>query len=164
FTRDQDWIIEAGQTETLKLELVLYTGDFNDIEVAHAWETFSGKQGMYSTTELWDIAQEEGRNAVFLKPNEAVDAMTIKEGYAVNVWASEPMMTQPMAFCWDDKGRLWVAENKDYESRGHGFSNVGSSRILILEDTDRDGVADKKKVFMEGLAFPAAIAVGFDGL
>jgi putative membrane-bound dehydrogenase-like protein len=90
--------------------------------------------------------------------------MTIKKGFKVNVWAGEPMMTQPMAFCWDDRGRLWIAENKDYESRGHGFSSAGDSRILILEDTNGDGVADTKKVFLEGLAFPAAIAVGFDGL
>ena len=40
----------------------------------------------------------------------------------------------------------------------------GDSRILILEDTDRDGVADSRKVFLEGIPFPAAIAVGFDGL
>jgi putative membrane-bound dehydrogenase-like protein len=69
-----------------------------------------------------------------------------------------------MAFCWDDRGRLWVAENRDYESRGEGFSNAGNSRILILEDTDRDGVADSRKVFMEGIVFPSAIAVGFDGV
>ena len=69
-----------------------------------------------------------------------------------------------MAFCWDDRGRMWIAENKDYESRGKGFSNAGDSRILILEDTDGDGVADKRKVFMEGIAFPSAIAVGFDGV
>src|SRR5690606_2357784 len=102
--------------------------------------------------------------AAFLTPEEAVAGMTLQEGYQANVWASEPMMTQPMAFCWDDRGRLWVAENRDYESRGRGFSNDGNSRILILEDTDGDGVADSRKVFMEGIAFPAAIAVGFDGL
>ena len=164
YTRDEDWVIENGDTEVLKHQLVVYTGDFNDLNLTENWEAFAGKQGMYSTTELWRIAQEEGRNAVFLNPQQAVDAMTIKPGYTVNVWASEPMMTQPMAFCWDDKGRLWVAENRDYESRGYGFSNVGGSRILILEDTDGDGVADSKKVFVEGLAFPAAIAVGFDGL
>ena len=73
-------------------------------------------------------------------------------------------MTQPMAFCWDDKGRMWIAENRDYESRGSGFSNAGNSRILILEDTNHDGTADTRKVFMEGIAFPAAIAVGFDGV
>ena len=69
-----------------------------------------------------------------------------------------------MAFCWDDRGRLWVAENLDYETRGRGFSNAGNSRILILEDTDRDGVADSRKVFMEGIVFPSALAVGFDGV
>lgn len=73
-------------------------------------------------------------------------------------------MTQPLAFAWDDRGRLWVAENRDYESRGDGFSNSGDSRILILEDTDRDGVADRRTVFLEGIPFPSAIAVGFDGL
>jgi putative membrane-bound dehydrogenase-like protein len=59
---------------------------------------------------------------------------------------------------------MWIAENRDYESRGHGFSKFGDSRILILEDTDRDGVADTKKVFLEGIPFPAGIAVGFDGV
>ena len=164
FTRDGDWIIPEGKTESLKLRLLVYTGEFNDIKLTEDWGKFSGRQGMYGTTELWGLAQEEGRNAKFLTAQEAVDAMTIKPGYQVNVWASEPMMTQPMAFCWDDRGRLWIAENKDYESRGHGFSNSGESRILILEDTDRDGKADKQTVFMEGLAFPAALAVGFDGV
>ncbi len=42
-----------------------------------------------------------------------------------------------MVFCWDDRGRLWVAENRDYESRAKGFSRDGNSRIVILEDTDR---------------------------
>ncbi|WP_194974291.1 PVC-type heme-binding CxxCH protein [Aquiflexum lacus] len=164
FTKDGDWVIEKGKTETIKLQLMVYTGEVNDIKLTEAWGDFSGRKGMYNTTELWGLAQREGRDAKFLNPQEAVEAMTIKPGYQVNVWASEPMMTQPMAFCWDDRGRLWIAENKDYESRGHGFSNSGDSRILILEDTNGDGVADSRKVFMEGLAFPAAIAVGFDGL
>ena len=69
-----------------------------------------------------------------------------------------------MAFCWDDRGRMWIAENRDYESRRSGFSNFGDSRILILEDTNNDGKADDMKVFSEGIPFPAAIAVGFDGL
>ena len=90
--------------------------------------------------------------------------MTTLDGYTVNAWANEPMITQPMAFCWDDRGRLWIAENRDYESRVAGFSNHGDSRILILEDTDHDGVADSRKVFLEGIPLPAAIAVGFGGL
>ncbi|MDA0315846.1 MAG: PmoA family protein [Bacteroidetes bacterium] len=164
FTKDADWKIPLGKIETIKLRLLVYTTEFNDVRLTESWSKFSGKEGMYNTTELWGLAQQEGRNAKFLTAQQAVEAMTVKPGFQTNVWASEPMMTQPMAFCWDDRGRLWIAENKDYESRGYGFSNSGESRILILEDTNGDGMADHKKVFMEGLAFPAAIAVGFDGV
>jgi putative membrane-bound dehydrogenase-like protein len=59
---------------------------------------------------------------------------------------------------------LWIAENRDYESRGSGFSGSGDSRILIIEDTNGDGRADSRKVFAEGIAFPSALAVGFDGV
>ncbi len=164
YTRDTDWNLAAGEKLVLKHRLLFYTDEFEDLALTEAWGEYTGNTGMYNTTALWGIAREEGRKAKFLSPEEAVEEMTVKEGFQVNVFASEPMITQPMAFCWDDKGRLWVAENRDYESRGDGFSNAGDSRILILEDTNGDGQADQKKVFMEGLAFPAALAVGFDGV
>lgn len=159
-TRKGDVSIAQGDTEIIRHQIVVYTGELDDVALTETWSNYSGQ----STYALWQVAQREGREAKFLTPEEAVRSMTLIEGYKANVWASEPMMTQPMAFCWDDQGRMWVAENRDYESRGHGFSNAGDSRILILQDTDRDGIADSRKVFMEGLAFPAAIAVGFDGV
>lgn len=162
--RKGEWHLKKGETEVIKHELVVYTGELNDVEMNKTFGDFSGNKGQYNTAALWEIARKEGREAKFLSAQEAVAAMTIKDGFKVNTWASEPMMTQPMAFCWDDRGRMWIAENRDYESRGKGFSNAGDSRILILEDTDHDGVADSRKVFMEGLAFPSAIAVGFDGV
>ncbi|HEV7350859.1 PVC-type heme-binding CxxCH protein [Telluribacter sp.] len=162
--RKGDWHIKKGETEVIKHQLVVYTGVLNDVELTGIFGEFIGNKGTYNTAALWAIAQKEGREAKFLNAQEAVAAMTVKDGYQVNVWASEPMMTQPMAFCWDDRGRLWIAENKDYESRGKGFSNAGDSRILILEDTNGDGTADSRKVFLEGIAFPAALAVGFDGV
>ncbi|MFC5409345.1 PVC-type heme-binding CxxCH protein [Larkinella bovis] len=159
--RNGDWKIEKGDTEIIRHQLVVYTGELNDVKLTQTWSEFSGQN---STASLWNIAQKEGLEAKFLTPDEAVKSMTIKDGYQVNVWASEPMITQPMAFCWDDRGRLWVAENRDYESRGYGFSKAGNSRILILEDTNHDGVADSQKVFLDSIPFPAAMAVGFDGL
>ena len=159
-SRVADWTIAKGETEVLRHQLVVYTGTLDDVEMTAAWGEFSGNQ---STSALWTIAQREGRAAKFLTPDQAVAEMTLVDGYHVNAWAAEPMVVQPMAFCWDDRGRLWVAENRDYESRVGGFSNAGTSRILILEDTDHDGVADSRKVFMEGIVFPSAIAVGFDG-
>jgi len=160
-SRTGDWTIPKGGMEIIRHQLVVYTGELDDVALTETWSRFSGQNSTYA---LWQVAQQEGREAKFLTPEEAVKSMTLIDGYKANVWASEPMMTQPMAFCWDNRGRMWIAENRDYESRGHGFSNAGDSRILILEDTNRDGVADTRKVFMEGLAFPAAIAVGFDGI
>jgi putative membrane-bound dehydrogenase-like protein len=163
-TRTAARTIARGQTEVIRHQLIVHTGALKDVEMTAAWEAFTGNGSTYSTSALWAIAQKEGREAVFLTPEAAVAKMTTLDGYRVNAWASEPMIAQPMAFCWDDRGRLWVAENRDYESRGTGFSSAGTSRILILEDTDRDGAADKRTVFMEGIVFPAAIAVGFDGV
>jgi putative membrane-bound dehydrogenase-like protein len=160
-SRDADWTIARGRAEVVRHQFVVYTGTLNDVEMTNAWAEFSGSS---STSALWSIAQKEGRDATFLTAEQAVAQMTAKEGYTVNAWAAEPLVAQPMAFCWDDRGRLWVAENLDYESRDEGFSNAGNSRILILEDTDRDGVADSRKVFMEGIVFPSALAVGFDGV
>ena len=143
---------------------VVYTGTLNDVELTNALSDYGGNRSTYATQALWGIAQREGRAEKFLTPEQAASAMTMVPGYAVTAWAGEPMIQQPMAFCWDDRGRLWVAENLDYETRGRGFSKAGTSRILILEDTNRDGVADSRKVFMEGIVFPSALAVGFDGV
>ncbi len=162
--RGGDWKIAKGATEIIKHQLVVYTGELNDLKLTETWKQYVGNEKMYATAGLWQIARDEGRKAKFLTGEQAVEEMTIKEGYKVNAWATEPMLTQPMAFCWDDKGRIWIAENRDYESRRTGFSASGDSRILILEDTDGDGKADSRKVFAEGIPFPSAIAVGFDGV
>jgi putative membrane-bound dehydrogenase-like protein len=163
-SRMGDWHIKKGEIKTIQHQIVAYSGKLNPVKMNDLWGDYVGDKGMYNTASLWNIARQEGRDAKLLNPQEAVEAMTIKEGYKVNAYASEPMITQPMAFCWDDRGRMWIAENRDYENRQNGFSNSGDSRILILEDTDRDGVVDTRKVFLEGIPFPSAIAVGHDGL
>lgn len=159
-----DWHIKAGETEIIRHQIIAYTGKLDDLALTQIWNEYIGSNSLYSIASLWDIAQEEGRTAKFLSPKEAVESMTLMDGYKASAWAGEPMVTQPIAFCWDDRGRLWVAENRDYESRGDGFSNSGDSRIVILEDTNHDGFADSRKIFLEGIPFPSAIAVGFDGL
>ena len=163
-SRSGDWTIKQGNTEVIRHQFIVYTGTLNDVALTSAWSEFSGNRSTYSTSALWGIAQREGRDARFLTADQAVAEMSVVDGYRVNAWAAEPMIAQPMAFCWDDRGRLWVAENRDYESRNDGFSNAGNSRIVILEDTDHDGVAETRKVFLDGIVFPSALAVGFDGV
>jgi putative membrane-bound dehydrogenase-like protein len=158
------WTIKKGNTEIVRYQFLIYNGALNDVAMDAAWAEYTGNRSAYATSALWTVAQREGRQAKFLTADEAVAEMSLVDGYRVNAWAAEPMIVQPMAFCWDDRGRLWVAENRDYESRVQGFSAAGNSRIVILEDTNHDGIADTRKVFMDGIVFPSALAVGFGGV
>ncbi len=107
--------------------------------------------------------QHKDSDAPFLKPAEAVAKMSIPDGFEVSVFASEPDIAEPIAFCFDDRGRMWVAENFNYQTRRqHTDDQV--SRIQILEDTDGDGVFDKKKTFTDKLTFTSGLACGFGGV
>ena len=112
------------------------------------------------------LPQKEHRisNAPFLNPAEAVSKMGVPEGFKVSVFAAEPDIAEPIAFCFDDRGRLWVAENFNYQTRGKHKQNQQISRIQILEDTDGDGVFDKKKTFTDKLTFTSGLACGFGGV
>jgi putative membrane-bound dehydrogenase-like protein len=155
------WKIARGKSTSFRHQLVVHTGALDDNKVTDWWSAYSGQA---RDNVMWTLAREEGRRAQSLTAEQALAKMTVSPGFEVKLAASEPMITQPMAFCWDDRGRLWVAENRDYEARVRGFSASGDSRIVILEDTNGDGTFDTRKVFLEGIPFPAALAVGFDGL
>ena len=62
-------------------------------------------------------------------------------------------MVNPVAFTIDEKGRVWVVECFEYPSRTPK-GKAPRDRIVILEDTDGDGVCDKRTVFAEGKDFP----------
>jgi putative membrane-bound dehydrogenase-like protein len=107
--------------------------------------------------------QHRTSNAPFLKPAEAVKKMAIPDGFDVSIFASEPDIAEPIAFCFDHKGRIWVAENFNYRTR-RNHTNDKVSRIQILEDTNGDGVFDKKKTFTDKLTFTSGLAVGHGGV
>lgn len=77
------------------------------------------------------------------------------DGFEISLFASEPLLTKPIAMNFDAKGRLWVAGSETYPQIMPGQSP--SDKIYRLEDTDGDGVADKSTVFADGLLVPTAI-------
>lgn len=107
--------------------------------------------------------QHRSSNAPFLKPAEAVAKMSIPDGFEVSVFAAEPDIAEPIAFCFDHRGRIWVAENFNYQTRRQHTSDP-VSRIQILEDTNGDGVFDRKKTFTDTLTFTSGLACGFGGV
>ena len=97
-----------------------------------------------------------------LPPLEAAEAMSAPAGFSVKLLAAEPDVRQPIAFCFDDRGRLWVAECYAYPKKVP--ADQARDRILIFEDTDGDHVLDSRKVFKEGLNLVSGLAVGFGGV
>lgn len=125
-------------------------------------------------------------------PEEARKKMTVPEGYEVRCFAHEPMVQNPVAMTWDHRGRLWVVEAYEYpngsphpapfggEAKDDQYQPVPANclnqesgipnqelprdRVIILEDTDNNGEADKRTVFVQGLNLASAILCGDDGI
>jgi putative membrane-bound dehydrogenase-like protein len=88
--------------------------------------------------------------------------MTVPDGFKVTLFAGEPDIVQPIAFTFDDRGRMWVVECLSYP---HWSKNgKGSDRVVILEDTNGDGTFDKKTVFMADGVNLSGIELGFGGV
>ncbi len=94
-----------------------------------------------------------------LPPAEAARTMVVPDGFQVSLFAGEPDVMQPIGFCIDDRGRLWVAEAYNYPHHG----TKPGDRILIFADTDGDGKFDKRTVFYDKLNYVTGIEVGFGG-
>jgi len=127
-------------------------------------------------------------------PEEARAKMSVPEGYEVRCFAHEPMVQNPVAMTWDHRGRLWVVEAYEYPNGSEHPAPFGGEakddlyhpvpelckgtpvattiapppiprdRVIILEDTDNNGEADKRTVFVEGLNLASAIICGDNGI
>lgn len=114
-----------------------------------------GKTGLY----LYRQKRTKGATA----PQKARSMLQVPEGFEVTLFASEPEIRKPIAFCFDEKGRLIVAEAAEYPL-GPKPGERPKDTVKILEDIDRDGRADKITVFADGLKIPDAVAAGHGGI
>src|SRR5262245_42132065 len=94
-------------------------------------------------------------------PQQAINKMTVPVGFTVELVASEPDIVNPIAMCFDDRGRIWITESVEYPRKSAG---PGRDRVKILEGTDAAGHAEKVNTFAEGLNIPTGVAVGYGGV
>jgi putative membrane-bound dehydrogenase-like protein len=97
-----------------------------------------------------------------LPADRAAEVAEMPPGFKMHAFAAEPDVTQPIAFCLDDRGRVWVAEGHNYPKKG--APGQGKDRILVFEDTNGDHKFDKRTVFMENLNLISGLEVGFGGV
>lgn len=99
-------------------------------------------------------------------PSHAIDGLDLLDPeLEITLFASEPMMSNPTNMDIDDKGRIWICEAYNYRNALNPRNpyNKKGDRILILEDTDHDGKADKSTVFYQGEDINAALGIAVLG-
>lgn len=94
-------------------------------------------------------------------PASQLENFDLLPGYQANLFAADPMFANPVHMHWDSRGRLWVACSWAYPQLKPG--EIANDKIIILEDTDDDGVADRSTVFAEGLYLPTGIELANGG-
>lgn len=100
-----------------------------------------------------------------LTPGEALTKFKIAPGFQINTVAHEPAVQVPIALQFDADGRMWVLEMRGFMPNPDGIGeDKAVGRVSILEDTDGDGVAEKSKVFLDGLVMPRAFLLVSGGL
>ncbi|HVR37002.1 MAG TPA: dehydrogenase, partial [Methylomirabilota bacterium] len=94
-----------------------------------------------------------------LPPDAALRSFQIEPGFQIDLFASEPMVQEPVAITFDPDGRLWVVEMRGFMPDLDGTNELAPvGRVSVLEDTDGDGQADRATVFLDQLVLPRAIA------
>ena len=151
-------------------------------------ETKLRKLGGYSKLDQVDdveryVTRRKGDNDP-LSPKDAEKNFQVPDDLEIQLVLSEPDIAQPLFMTWDERGRLWVMEYRQYpdiagvkmvsrdvylrsvydkvpEPPPHGAK--GRDRISIHEDTNGDGVYDKHKIFVDGLNLATSVAIGRGG-
>ncbi len=103
------------------------------------------------------------RDAKVPDPDPELERKTfiVPKGFEVTLWAADPLLAKPIQMNFDPQGRLWVATSEVYPQIKPG--QKANDKIIILEDKNNDGKADKTTVFADGLLIPTGIEPGDGG-
>ncbi len=98
-----------------------------------------------------------------LPAEESIKHFVHPNNFLVKRFASDPQIKRPICMNWDERGRLWIVESVDYPNNLQR-SGDGSDRLVICEDTDGDGVADKFTTFADKLSIPTSFVFAHGGV
>lgn len=93
---------------------------------------------------------------------QTVAQMYLPEGFRAELVVAEPDLHQPVAFAFDERGRIWVAEAYSYPTKRP--AGEGLDKMVIFEDANGDGKFESRKVFAEGLNLVSGFEVGYGGV
>jgi len=121
--------------------------------------------GKNTSTEDSLAIRKKYATSEIVSPEDAITKMHIEKGFEVKLVAAEPLVVAPVAMCFDENGRIWVAEMTSYmpDTVGTG-EDMRTGKIVILSDRNGDGLMDERKVFLDSLILPRALCLIEDGI
>jgi putative membrane-bound dehydrogenase-like protein len=146
------------------------------IERATVWAVDEQARAAWQALKMPDIKYVDGFNVpnyekrdpppkyqMPFTPADSMKFIQFPAEFRLELFASEPMISKPIAFSFDQHGRLWLIEAADYPNRVLN-GQPGDDRIKILEDTDGDGRADKVTVFADRINLASSLTFANDGV
>lgn len=125
----------------------------------------SYKKAATSTTASAKPGPVDLTSSPVVPADQSISKMQIEDGFEVQLIAAEPLVTTPVAMSFDKKGRMWVVEMNGYmpDTLGTG-EDKPNGNIVILEDKNKDGVFDDRKVAIDSLVLPRSICLIENGI
>lgn len=101
------------------------------------------------------FAQRDLKNIPNPDPEEERKTFIVPEGFEVSLYAADPLLAKPIQMNFDAQGRLWIASSEVYPQIKPG--QKATDKILVIEDKDKNGVAETTSVFADGLLIPTGV-------
>ncbi|MEY4132899.1 MAG: hypothetical protein RL592_957, partial [Verrucomicrobiota bacterium] len=123
--------------------------------------TYQKAYGSSKGAPTVDAAKELPRYPA-VEPSAAISTWKVKPGFKLQLAAHEPQVRDPIAICFDERGRMFVCEMIDYSERRDELPHLG--RVSVLEDKDGDGYYETSRVFADDLPWPTGLIWANGGL
>jgi putative membrane-bound dehydrogenase-like protein len=137
-----------------------------------AWIGIGDHQTKNSQQPSEPTSKTTQRTRSALEPRDALKSFRVADGFELQLVACEPLVCDPVAIDFDESGRAYVAEMRDYPYTdpkndlpfSESKNDLPLGRIRLLTDTDADGIYDQSSIFAEDLSWPSGIAVSRGGV
>jgi putative membrane-bound dehydrogenase-like protein len=116
-----------------------------------------GKKNKTASVDFAALTEDQKR-----LPENAIAGMHVADSLEVELFAAEPLVTNPTNISVDEQGRVWVCEAYNYDVSPDQEDKKGD-RIIVLEDTDHNGRADKRTVFYQGTDINTPLGILVNG-
>ncbi len=110
---------------------------------------------------LLPVAIVWAQRRIPLEPQESLKQIELEPGFTARLLAHEPQVIDPVEVAFDDAGRMWVVEMRDYPVR---IAEQPRGRIVVLTDTNLDGHYETSQIYADGLEMPNGLAFWKNGL